>query len=1002
MTDIQSKLIAELRNIFQFDQADLDFGIYRIMAMRREEINNYLEMELITQIQEGLEELASLDNRSDIAAIDKDIERTKTSSLSDTLKAATLEELHQKRIVLTDSIDISGVEHDVYNHLYEFFSRYYNEGDFISQRRYKDGVYAIPYEGEEVKLHWANSDQYYVKTSEYFKDYAFKGEHGQVCRFKLTNAETERDNNKAKEKRLFQLRENAPFLLDGDALTVFLEFKSGDKKQDAYIGEILSSLKDAGESLSGASWLLETHDGKTLLERELIRYTAKNTFDYFIHKDLSGFLYRELDFFIKNEVFYIDDVDEQSFAHTRAYITKAKVIRRIARKIIEFLAQIENFQKKLFLKIKFVVETNYCITIDRVPEELYAEVIENDAQRDEWVRLFAIDEMNDNPNKPAYSNPLTIEFLQANPFLVLDTKLFDVGFKEKLIASIDNLDENLDGLLIHSENFQALGMLHQTYAGKVNYCYIDPPYNSDSAPIPYKNGYKDSSWLSLIDDRILRSKKLIASKGVYTIAIDDTEVSKLLLLLSQRFSDHRISNVIIVHNPKGSPTKDFNRTHEYAIYVTEENVKDCIARILEENDTPRKMRRWGENSKRTERRLSFYPIYIKNGRIIRVGEVPDDSYHPSGKNEVQSDGSIAIWPIDQNNVERRWNFGLDTIRNNIDRITIIEDEGVYDLFLTHELTIPKTVWKGGEFDAGSYGNTLLKNMLGEKLFDFPKSINTVMRCIQIATESNDKALILDYFAGSGTTAHAVINLNRRPDDDGKRKYILVEMGEYFDTVTKPRVQKVVYSDKWAVGKPASNGKGSSHAFKYLRLESYEDALGNISMPKTTAVPSHFKEEYLLRYMLDAEAEGQSLLPLDSLVRPFEYQLMVTRNYESIATVVDLPETFNYLIGLTAKRSHAKVSFSAVFTEGQYGALSATLAEGDTYTFKAVEGTLPNGDTALIIWRTLTAEINNDNAVLEAYYAKFDNHKKVYINGDCHIEGALLIEDVMKKRMFVEV
>ena len=127
-----------------------------------------------------------------------------------------------------------------------------------------------------------------------------------------------------------------------------------------------------------------------------------------------------------------------------------------------------------------------------------------------------------------------------------------------------------------------------------------------------------------------------------------------------------------------------------------------------------------------------------------IGVVPDDDYHPSGKNETQSNGTIAIWPIDQNGVERRWNFGLDTIRDNLDRITIIEDEGIYDLFLTHEMTVPKTVWKGGEYDAGSYGNTLLTNIIGRKLFDFPKSIHTLSRCIQLATDNNDDAVILDY------------------------------------------------------------------------------------------------------------------------------------------------------------------------------------------------------------------------------------------------------------------
>ncbi len=164
---------------------------------------------------------------------------------------------------------------------------------------------------------------------------------------------------------------------------------------------------------------------------------------------------------------YLDDIDEQDEAKTKEYLTKAKVIRKIARKIITFLAQIEDFQKKLFLKKKFVVETNYCITLDRVPESMYPEIAANDAQREEWVCLFAIDEITgDDMFTVPYSVPLTVEFLKQNPFLVLDTAFFSTEFKEQLVASIDNLDEKLDGLLIHSENFQAIRLLQQKYQNK--------------------------------------------------------------------------------------------------------------------------------------------------------------------------------------------------------------------------------------------------------------------------------------------------------------------------------------------------------------------------------------------------------------------------------------------------------------------------------------------------------------------------------------------------------
>src|SRR5690606_34892772 len=254
----------------------------------------------------------------------------------------------------------------------------------------------------------------------------------------------------------------------------------------------------------------------------------------------------------------------------------------------------------------------------------------------------------------------------------------------------------------------------------------------------------------------------------------------------------RQSRVTVIHNPKGSITKDFNRVHEYAIFLTPEVEGKVIERTLTESDKPRKMRRWGENSLRIERRLSFYPIIIEDGKIVEVGEVPSDDFHPEGKNIILQNNRIAIYPVDQEGVERRWNFGLDSINENLDRIAVILKDGEYDLFVTHEQNVPKTVWNGGEYDAGNYGNTLLIGILGRKIFDFPKSINLVVNCLKLTTKSKSDALILDYFAGSGTTGHATIKLNR--EDQGNRKYILVEMGTYFNTVTKPRIQKVIYSD----------------------------------------------------------------------------------------------------------------------------------------------------------------------------------------------------------------
>lgn len=175
-------------------------------------------------------------------------------------------------------------------------------------------------------------------------------------------------------------------------------------------------------------------------------------------------------------------------------------IRLLSQRLIDFLAQLEDFQKKLWLKKKFVVETHYCITLDRIPERFYPEIAANERQREEWVKLFSIDEIKGDMATPSYSVPLTVEFLKANPFLVLDTAYFPDLFKQALLALIEGLDEQCDGLLLHSENFQALQLMQGKLSGQVKCIYIDPPYNTGQDGFLYKDAFVSSSWASMMGD----------------------------------------------------------------------------------------------------------------------------------------------------------------------------------------------------------------------------------------------------------------------------------------------------------------------------------------------------------------------------------------------------------------------------------------------------------------------------------------------------------------------
>jgi len=498
------QLIKVLKELFQLNQAELDFGIYRILNHKRDEISAFLERQLIPQVQA----IIAQSNLGDKSALETELaEKIAQARQLGVADPDSLDTVKLLRNEIARTPDPAALENEIFSHLAAFFKRYYKEGDFISMRRYKKDVYAIPYEGEEVKLYWANHDQYYIKTAEHLKNYAFKLPHDRLVRFELAEANTEKDNRKEEsgKERRFRIYAQKPVETDGNTLRVFFSYEPSDKKekQEDLNAAALALVKKhlpadwAADVLQKAP--TDKNKDRSLLEKHISDFTARNTFDYFIHKDLGGFLSRELDFYIKNEVLHLDDVQPDEPAELRRQLVKIRALRDVGGKIIAFLAQLENFQKKLWLKKKFVTDTQYCITLDRIPEAFYPEIAANDAQRQEWVRLFAIDEIQPDLVQPPYSVPLSVGFLQSQPFLVLDTAFFSEDFKLRLIASFDDLDEQLDGLLINSENFQALNLLQERYKGQAKCVYIDPPYNTNSAPILYKNDYKYSSWASLIN-----------------------------------------------------------------------------------------------------------------------------------------------------------------------------------------------------------------------------------------------------------------------------------------------------------------------------------------------------------------------------------------------------------------------------------------------------------------------------------------------------------------------
>ena len=1046
MSQKYEKLKALLKELFQLDQPDLDFGLYRVMHAKSAEVSQFLEKDLLPQVQAAFSQYKNADKAEIEKELAKVIAGVEAAGM-DPAQSPKVKDLHDR--LKNDAVDVDALESEVYDHLFSFFRRYYSEGDFLAKRVYKPGVYAIPYEGEEVTLHWANKDQYYIKTSEYLRDYAFRlrpddDKNPMRVHFRLADAaEGEHGNVKASEgkDRVFILAASGESGRDfvaekdgehGKELIIRFEYRPAtlaDWPDDAQSSKSKPpAQKDltplaakrvlAVTDASLASWIAElgkqhvTTGGEkvdyTRLEAHLKRYTARNTFDYFIHKDLGTFLRRELDFYIKNEVMHLDDVENETTPRVEQYLSKIKVIRKIAGKIVDFLGQLENFQKKLWLKKKFVVETHYCITLDLIPEAFLPEVIANKAQRDEWIRLFRINEIESNlANTVPYSEPLSVEFCRAYPSLPLHTKHFDTNFVERLLDSCSDLSTVLHGNLVHGENFQALRLLGRWLRGAVNLIYIDPPYNTGQDDFCYKDNYQHSSWLSLIETRLDLALPLLTADGVFACSLNDDETFRagvMLDSLSPRLS--RLGEFVWrTRNTDNRVLSRLSVDHEY-IHVFAKRGTSLEGRVIDRSN-------------------------FKNPDQDLRGPYTTDPL--TGKANAQDRPNlhyIIVNPDTGDQYPPHPDFGWITDREGFD--ALLRDKRIYwprnpqsgnprkKRFLSEaaerapvsslEISI-----KQGE------GNRDLAKLFGEKLLNFPKPVSVMQTVVDVCSRAN--GLVVDFFAGSGTTGEAVVRLNR--DEDCSRHFVLIEMGDYFDELCLPRVLKVLGAAEWDAGKPVDRRGSTQTGFSYQRLESYEDALNNLEIRRTDQQQllidtsaaqgaDGLKEQYILRYMLDVETrDSQSLLNVKGFTDPTAYKLKVKRpgSDESREVNVDLLETFNWLIGITVKHIAAPQTFSAAFERDREKRLrlkGRIKQNGDgTYWFRTITGITPDGRKTLIIWRKLTGEPEQDNLVLDewftkqGYSAKDSEFDLIYVNGGNNLENLKTPDDLWKVRLIEE-
>jgi adenine-specific DNA-methyltransferase len=393
------------------------------------------------------------------------------------------------------------------------------------------------------------------------------------------------------------------------------------------------------------------------------------------------------------------------------------------------------------------------------------------------------------------------------------------------------LEESIDfdtteNLYIEGDNLNVLKLLCKDYLNRVKLIYIDPPYNTGKDCI-YKNNFHQSAhlyykeygdnnidgrfhvdWLNMIYPRLKVAKNLLANDGVFICAIDANELPQLSMILLDLFSEsyYEHSYVSVVHNPRGQQNNNISYVNEYLIFIYPLDGKKYIADFPKDKVDSRMLRDSGTESNRTDARSCFYPFYVKDNRIVRIGDIPSDDFHPPNANIPQPDGTIEIWPMTDDGDEKKWRYARHSVESILHKLIPKMGRNNIQIIFNKDMETMKSVWANARYDSSEYGTKLLKNTFGSNVFSYPKSLYAVYDCVKAVTQNDNEAIVLDFFSGSATTAHAVMQINA--SDNGHRKYIMVQLPENLDDVlnrvsdikTKIQIQNTIkFLD--SIGKP---------------------------------------------------------------------------------------------------------------------------------------------------------------------------------------------------------
>lgn len=763
---------------------------------------------------------------------------------------------------------------ELFDKLYTFFQRYFSESGSIYFRytSLHQNVYEKVYtDDRDVILFWKTHMLYYVKTDRIFNSLTVEVD-GFKFFFDAANMELKRSNEK--RETIYTFRS-----LNDDGALVF-DVTYSERGRTTKMDEILKDLRQSGQQLTDDT-----------LTRAFRVFEKQSEVDYFINKNARAFLREQFDLWMYQYLF----AGRNIWSEER--LAQLQVLKEIAFKTIDFISQFEDELVRIWNKPKFVRNSHYIITLDHImrDEDLLKRILTHPNMPDqvqEWRDLGMID--GDFTLEMITKKDLTgAPFYPQYQYLSLDTKYFPEPELD-ILALFNDLDSALDGWLIYSENFQTLNTISEKFFGQVKAIYIDPPYNTGGDGFNYKDGYQHASWLTMMENRLISAKKLLHDDGITFISIDEHEVTNLSQLCSYVF-DERVSTVIIQNNPKGRTLDRYLATsHEYLLAYakkqtqiaglekSESQLQDY--RLVDENGFYRllELRNTHQQFNRINRPNLWFDLYVDE----RDGTVTTEA----------SPNHFKIYPIWDNGLEGCWTWGKTKVKKDRELLIGRKVMGKWKIYRKDYASkdgkvstyFPKTIWGETELRT-DYGQKKLDDLFGARVFVSPKPTLLIEKSTELS--SPNAPIVLDFFAGSGTTANAIMNLNR--EDGGKRKFILVEMGEHFKKIILPRIKKVAYSDKWEEGK-TNGSNGMSHFVKYYDLEQYEDTLRKAVYRDTDLFNNPYEDPYHAYIFLRDE---KLLTALDVDTENNKVHVHPERLYPDI----DLAETISQRRGKWIKR-----------------------------------------------------------------------------------------------------